>query len=355
MVAESGRRVPRRAAIVAAPAPSGPALHVTAYRMILVTGASGFVGRRYIARLAAAGRPVAAALRARGADLPAEVSVRVIGGIGASTDWSGALRGVGTVVHCAGLAHVLDRERAADAEPYFEVNERGSATLARAAAAAGVKRLVFLSSTKVHGDATGRRVIGESDAPAPGDPYGASKWRAELALSDIAARTGLELVILRPPLVYGPGVKANFARLVDWIDRGVPLPLGAIRNRRSLVSIENLCAAIDCALVHPRAPGGTFIVTDGEDVSTPELIRRLARALDTRARLIAVPPLLLRLAATLAGRGADYERLAGDAAFSSRRLREQLGFSPPQSLDDGLRELARAYRVERAPRVGGRG
>jgi nucleoside-diphosphate-sugar epimerase len=258
-----------------------------------------------------------------------------VGEIGATTDWRAALAGVDLIIHAAARAHVL-HDTAAAAKLYFETNEEGTKALAGAAAAAGVRRLVYLSSIKVNGEETSRAPYTAEDAPHPQDAYGESKWRAERALQEIAARTGLEAVVVRAPLVYGPRVRANFLRLMSWVERGWPLPLGAVCNRRSLVSIWNLCDLLVRTLDHARAAGRTWLVSDGEDVSTPELIRRIAHAMDRRVTLLPVPVSLLKLGAGLVGVGAEFGRLCGSLAVDSSRTRAELGWSPPLTLETGL-------------------
>jgi nucleoside-diphosphate-sugar epimerase len=318
--------------------------------MILVTGAGGFVGRSLIPYFTAQGRAVRIASRVPLASAIPGVQAVPVGDIGPATDWSRAIDGVAGVVHLAGLAHVLDRARSGDDAQYMRVNTEGTARLAEAAASAGVARFVFISSARVHGPARTGQVFSEADAPAPDDPYSRSKWAAEQRLREVAQRGGTAFapVILRPPLVYGPGVGANFERLLRWAASGFPLPLAAIENRRSLVSVRNLCAAITVCLDHAQSPGNTFLVSDGEDVSTPALITRMGRALGTTPRLVAAPVSMLAVGARVVGRAADFNRLAADMAVDSRAIRRTLGFVPPQTLDAGLAEVAQWYREGRA-------
>lgn len=308
---------------------------------ILVTGANGFVGRALCSALAAAGHGVRMAARAPQPDLPGAVAV---GDIGPATDWHAALDGMYGVVHLAARTHVL-RETAADPLAEFRrINVSGTERLARSAAAQGVRRFVFLSSVKVNGESTPARSFTEDDAPHPEDAYGASKLEAEQALSRVAAATGLEVVVLRPPLIYGPGVKGNFLRLMQLVARGTPLPLGAIRNRRSLLYVGNLADAIVKAVDAPRAAGATYLVADGEDVSTPDLVRRLALALGVTARLPALPLAALNFIAAIAGKRAELARLAGSLQLDSSRIRRELDWKPRYSLAQGLTETARWYR-----------
>jgi nucleoside-diphosphate-sugar epimerase len=297
---------------------------------VLVTGANGFVGCALVAGLEADGVAVEATTRQR------------VGDIDALTDWTAALTGCAAVVHLAARVHVMRDEATNPLAAFRAVNVDGTLNLARQAAAVGVRRFVFLSSIKVNGEGQ-EEPYREGDTPCPQDPYAISKWEAEQGLHGIAAETGMEVVILRPPLVYGPGVKANFQRLLGAVDKGWPLPLGAVENRRSLLYLGNLVDAIQLCLAHPAAAGQTYLLSDGEDVSSPELVRRLARAMGRRARLLPVPPAWLRLAGRLAGRRAVVDRLLDSLVVDSSRIRRELGWSPPFCLDAGLAETAQHY------------
>ena len=285
------------------------------------------------------GLPVRAAVRAGSAgQVPVGCSIAPIDGLSAATDWADALRGVTTVVHLAARVHVM-RESAQDPLAEFrKVNVLATAHLARQAAEHGVRRLLFVSSIKVNGEATeGEQRFSETDAPAPVDAYGISKWEAEQALFRIAAETGLEVVVVRPPLVYGPGVKGNFAAMLGVLRRRVPLPLASVDNRRSFVYVGNLVdAPVRCA-THPAAAMQTYLVSDGEDLSTPGLLRRLGDAMGVPARLWPCPPMLLRAGARLLGRGAQVERLLGSLRVDDRKIRRELGWVPPYSVADGLK------------------
>ena len=306
----------------------------------LVTGATGFIGTALVRRLAARGDAIRVSVRRQAPTPHSNVKTAAVGEIDPATDWSAALRGVEAVVHLAARAHVVD-ERAPDAYAlYRQANALAALRLAEAAATEGVRRFVFMSSARVHGSRTTGTPFRESSPLAADDPYGRSKAEAERGLAEIAARTRLEVVILRPPLVYGPGARGNFARLAALVGRGVPLPLASVRNRRSFVFLDNLVDATIRCLADPAAAGETFLVSDGEDVSTAELIRRMARALHRPARLITVPVALLRFAGTLTGRSADVGRLLDDFEVDSSHLRRRLAWTPPFNLDEGLARTA---------------
>lgn len=293
-------------------------------RSVLVTGAAGFVGSAVVPALRAAGWTVVASVRseAEASRLPAGARAVAVGELSPKTEWAAALDGVQAVVHLAARAHRLD-DGGARAGEYRRVNAEATAALAAAAARAGAARLVFLSSVK---------------ALEPSDPYGGSKLEAERAL----AASGLSACSLRSPLVYGPGVKANFLRLLALVARGVPLPFASVDNRRSLLYAGNLADAVARALEKPGVDGA-FFVRDGEDLSTPELVRRMGRALGRPARLWPAPPALLRAGARLLGRGGDAERLLGDLAVDDAPLRAALSWRPPFTVDEGLAATALWY------------
>ena len=266
-----------------------------------------------------------------------------IGDIGPETNWAEAVVDIETVVHLAARVHVF-KERARNPLAEFRlVNVAGAERLARTAAAAGVRRLVYVSSIKVNGEHSHESSFTEADTPDPQDPYGLSKWEAEQTLLKVANDTGLEVVIVRPPLVYGPGVGGNFLRMMSWVNRGVPLPLGSIRNSRSLIYLGNLVDALVTCVHHPLAAGKSFLVSDGDDVSTPELIRRLAQAMGRRARLVSFPPALLRFAGLLTGNSAEVERLLSSLRVDISSIRRELEWSPSFSMGQGLRETVSWY------------
>lgn len=282
-------------------------------KRVLVTGATGFVGSVLCDVLVRSGYVVRAALRSANR-MPAAAPERVVvGDINTGTDWTPALRNVDLVIHVAARVHILGDEPR-NASLYMESNAGGTRRLAEASANAGVQRLVFMSSVKVNGEDSGNGLYGPDDTPHPCDAYGESKAIAEQSLRAVSAQTGMETVCVRSPLVYGPGVRANFLRLLSWVDKQWPLPLGAVRNRRSLVSLWNLCDLLVHVLDHPAAADRTWMVSDAEDLSTPDLIHRIGKAMQRRVRLLPVPTSVLYLAGSLLGRKAEVMRLCGSLA-----------------------------------------
>lgn len=334
--------------------------HARSKRRVLVTGATGFVGRAALERLRADGWLVRAAVRELPvlADRNASVDWRRIGDLGDLGDlgdmgrtgsdaaWRELVADCDAVLHLAARVHVMNEDAAGSPlDAYRRSNVAATLALANAAAEAGVRRFLFLSSLKVNG--VGRsRPYDESDAPAPADPYAVSKWEAEQALQRVSAATGMEVTILRPPLVYGPGVKANFLRLLRAVNSGLPLPLASIANRRSLIFLGNLVDAIALCLSAPAAAGRTYLVSDGDDLSTPDLVRAVAQALQRPARLLPCPESLLRLAGRVFGREAAIDRLLGSLPVDSRRIRRELHWLPPYSPAQGLRESADWFLCE---------
>jgi nucleoside-diphosphate-sugar epimerase len=309
---------------------------VSSAERIVVTGAAGFIGRALVERLARRGAEVVALVRNPVA-LGAGVAVRAIGDITPATPWPGLVAGARMLVHLAGRAHsALDDERG-----WIETEAASAAALARAAMSAGIERIVLLSSIKVLGESTADLPFRAHQAPAPEDIYGLAKWRTE---ESMRAAAGERLVILRSPLVHGPGVKANFRALIRLVDTGLPLPFGAIANRRSLVFLDNLIDLIEITLAHPDAAGETFLLRDDTDVSTPELVRRIAAALGRKARLFALPPPLLQLAGALVGRARAADRLVSSLRVDDLATRERLGWRPLVALDDALVATCRSYR-----------
>lgn len=312
---------------------------------ILVTGADGFVGRALCHKLTTDGHDVVAAVRAVRQPLPAGTPI-VVGDIGADIDWAPALAGIQAVVHLAARVHVMRDEAADKLAAFRRANVVATQRLAEQAATHGVGRFIFVSTAKVHGDVS-TQPFRETDAPSPTDPYAVSKWEAEQSLSASAQRRGLGLVILRPPLVYGPGVRANFWSLLRLCDTPWPLPLGGIDNRRSLLSLGNLASAIAIALAAPGLVGRTWLLSDGHDISTSELVARLRRALGRPARLLPAPRALIRAISRLGGRGAAVERVLGSLAVDSGAFRAATGWEPPFDFESGLAATAAWYRNNR--------
>jgi nucleoside-diphosphate-sugar epimerase len=303
---------------------------------VLVTGANGFVGS-----------VLCDVLRKHGYDVRA-ASRRDVGEMSAATDWSSVLRDIDHVIHLAARVHVL-HDAAGNSPLYAETNAEGTRRLAECAARAGVRRLLFVSSIKVNGEETSGQPYVASDEPHPVDAYGASKWLGEQYLTRIAAETSLQVVIVRPPLVYGPGVRANFLRLMGWVDKGWPLPLGAIHNRRSLVNVWNLCDLLLNLLTHPAAGGRTWLVSDGEDLSTADLIRRIAAAMQRRPILVPIPETALNFLASLTGRRAEFARLCGSLVVDSSQTRRELAWTPPVGIDAALSRTVAWYRARYHP------
>ena len=308
---------------------------------VLVTGGTGFVGAQLVRVLASdPSCSVRVLARRPAADLPGRAIATVADLAGPDSTWAGSLDGANAVVHLAARVHVM-RDRARDPiDEFRRINVDGTMALASQAARAGVRRFVFVSSVKVHGEAGCFR---ETDRLAPTDPYGVSKLEAELELRDLQARTGMEIVVVRPPLVYGPGVRANFRSLVKAVQRGIPLPFGAAQNRRSLVSRQNLVDFLRTCLIHPRAANETYLVSDGLDLSTADMIRQIAQGLGRPPRLVPVPPWVLHVGARLVGRRDVMQRLLGSLQVDITKARTQLAWSPPQRPEDGLREAARSF------------
>ena len=311
---------------------------------VLVTGASGFVGGYLCPELLNSGWSVRAVVRTTEAAgrLSRGVEPLYVPEIGSETDWEEGLEGIDVVAHLAGRAHVTKEEAANPLDAYREINVGGTRRLAEACAGAGVRRLVFVSSVKAVGE--GIQVAYDEETPRwPEDAYGMSKMEAEDALAVVSTRTSLDTVVLRPPLVYGPGVKANFRMLMRLVKRGMPLPLGMVRNERSMVYVRNLTAAVSSCLKHPAAAGETFFVADEESLSTRELVLRMGRLMKRPTRLVPVPEPLLRLGGRLTGRSGQVDRLAGSLTVSTAKIRCLLGWSPRYSLNDGLRETVDWY------------
>lgn len=302
---------------------------------VLLTGSNGFLGRHLVHILASnSGHDLTAAVR-RHADLPV-LQVSVPAGLQAGTDWTAALADQNVVIHAAARAHILSDDADDPLTEFRRVNTEGTLSLARQAAHCGVTRFVFISSIGVNGNINTAAFTAD-DQPAPAEPYALTKWEAEQGLWQIQRDTGMEVVIIRPPLVYGPGAPGNFGSLVRWIEKGVPLPLGAIHNRRSLVGIDNLVDLIVRCIDHPAAANQIFLAGDDEDLSTTELLRAVARAMNKPARLIPVPAAVLQLGATVLGKKAMAQRLLGSLQVDISKTRELLDWAPPYTVEEGLK------------------
>ncbi|MDH4234480.1 MAG: SDR family oxidoreductase [Gallionella sp.] len=313
---------------------------------VLVTGATGFVGGALVRRLLADGRhlPIAA-VRSQRASLPDGIEVFQVGGLLTDYDWNDALAGVEVVIHLAARVHVMKDVAIDPLDEFRRVNVAGAEHLARSAAASGVKRLVYVSSIGVNGLQTARdQSYSETDKPNPHNAYAISKWEAEQNLSCVSEETGLEVVILRPPLVYGVAAPGNFAQMLKVLGAGIPLPLALVHNQRSLVYVENLVDALILCVTHPTAAGQTYLVSDGEDVSTPDLLRLLGAAMGHPARLFPCPPALLKLAGLLTGRAEQVERLLGSLRVDSGKIRRDLNWKPPYTLWQGLQNTGASVR-----------
>lgn len=309
---------------------------------VLVTGANGFVGRAVCAKLLDCGHSVRGAVRNHLHHLASGGEIVQVAAIDGSTDWGGALSGgVDVVIHLAARVHVMHDNAADPLEEFRKVNTVGTEHLARTAAAMGVRRFVYVSTIKVNGEATcEEKKFSETNVPSPKDPYGISKAEAEQALRRVAQETGLEVVIVRPPLVYGAGVKGNFAQMLGVLAKGIPLPLASVRNQRSLVYVGNLVDTLFVCATHKDAAGQTYLVSDGEDISTPDLLRQLGAAMGHPARLFPCPPALLKLAGRLTGKTDQVERLLGSLRVDSSKIRRELSWKPPYSLQEGLQLTA---------------
>ena len=302
---------------------------------VLVTGANGFVGRRLCLEMTRRGYTVRAAVREPNRTFSLAGEVVVVGDIGQHTDWSAAVAGVDVIVHLAARVHVMREKVLQPLDAFRAVNVVPTERLARAAVTRGVKRFVYVSSIKVNGEATTDKPFAPDDVPYPQDAYAVSKWEAEQVLRRVAKEMGLEVVVVRPPLVYGPGVGGNFLRLLKLIERGIPLPLASIDNRRSIIYVGNLVDALIACTARPAAAGNAYLVSDGEDISTPQLIGELARLMRRSARLWPFPSVLLRSAGWLTGKAAEVERLIGFLQVDSSRIRSELDWTPAFAVDQG--------------------
>ncbi len=318
---------------------------------ILVTGLNGFVGLPLSRHLIIAGYQVVGGVRSPDSlgTVNPHIQLKAIGDIDEITNWQDCLSGVECVVHLANRAHVMNEQSSNPLALYRKVNTEGTLNLARQAAAAGVKRFIFISSVKVNGESTlPGNPFRADDVSIPLDPYGLSKYEAELGLKKISQETGLEVVIIRPPLIYGPGVKANFLKMMRWVERGIPLPLGSIQNQRSLLGIDNLIDFIHVCLTHPKAAGQTFLVSDDHDLSTTELLKGIACSMGQSSKLVAIPQRALKWILGVLGQRRIAERLCGSLQLDIQPTKDQLGWQPPYSVEDQLIKTSQAYQLKKS-------
>ena len=313
---------------------------------IVLTGATGFVGGAILNRLQREQKyPVTAVVRGASALQVSAVPVIRINTFDGDTQWQNHLESADVIIHSAARVHVMNDVESDPLAAFRKINVEGTLNLARQAAASGVRRFIFVSSIKVNGEGTqSGDAYTADDVPAPADPYGISKMEAEQGLRQLATQTGMEVVIVRPVLVYGPGVKANFQSMMRWLSKGVPLPFGAIHNRRSLVALDNLVDLLLTCITHPAAANQTFLVSDGDDLSTTALLSKMARALQKPARLIPVPSWMLKTGAALLGKKALSQRLCGSLQVDISKTRTLLGWTPPISVDQALMATALHFK-----------
>jgi len=309
-------------------------------RYVLVTGANGFIGKSLCPELLVSGFNVRVALRKPGPEDVDKYDFIYVGDINYCTDWGKAFYGVDTVIHLAGCAHIMNGLGVDSLKSLREINVFGAERLARMAARAGVKRFILISSVKVNGEGASRPYT-ENDLPEPQDAYGISKREAEDLLVSIASEAGLEMVILRLPLVYGPGVKANFKNLIKLVETGLPLPFKGISNRRSFIYLGNLVDAIITCVVHPLAAGNTFLVSDGQDVSTPDLIKMIACAMNKKTVLFSLYPGILKALCKIIRKTEELEKLTGSLLIDNSKIRNLLSWKPPFTMEEGIKETVK--------------
>lgn len=310
---------------------------------VLVTGANGLVGNSLVTKLLEDKKVIAGVRKDREYSFPG-IEMTRYPDIAKNTDWSQILESIGVIVHTAARVHVIVDDVDDPLTEFRRVNVDGTLNLARQAATAGVGRFIFISSIKANGEMTlSNFPFKPDDAPTPCDPYGISKLEAENGLMKIARETGMEVVVIRPPLVYGPGVKANFQKMIHWLNKGVPLPLGSIHNKRTLVALDNLVDLINTCIDHPAAANQVFLAGDDEDVSTTLLLQKVGDALGKPARLIKVSPKLIKIGAAMLGKSDTANRLLGNLQVDISKARELLGWEPPVTVDEGIKKAVEGF------------
>ena len=308
---------------------------------VFITGATGLVGHALVSNLLLDDYHVVAAVRSERSIIGTKVETINVGDISAKTNWSSALKDIDVLIHCAARAHIMNDSVTDPLAEFRRVNTAGTLNLARQAVSAGVKRFVFISSIKVNGENTSEgKPFSPNNVFVPDDPYGLSKYEAEQGLLAIAKETEMEVVIIRPPLIYGPGVRANFASMMEWMQKGVLLPFGAINNARSLVALDNMVSFILHCIDHPKSANEVFLISDGEDVSTTALLRKVAKAFGKKAWLLPIPVSVMTFCAKLLGKGAVANRLFGSLQVDSSKARDLLGWKPVVTMDEQLKKIA---------------
>jgi nucleoside-diphosphate-sugar epimerase len=312
---------------------------------VLITGADGFVGKVLCSEFVSLGWKVRASVRSlnKSENFIGEIEIVETGSIGPDTNWENAITGIEYIVHLAGRVHVSADSSSDPLTEFRKVNTAGTEKLARSAASSGARRFIFMSTVKVNGEGKAGSYV-EDDVPDPKDPYGISKWEAEKKIIEISRKTGMEVVIIRAPLVYGPGVKANFLKLLKAVDKGIPMPIKAINNRRSMIYLYNLTDLIVKCMTDKKASGKTYLASDGEDVSTAELVKYLSTSLGRDLLLFKFPLSLIKLVGKLTGHSEQIEKLTESLTIDSSLIRKELGWIPPFTLAQGLKETVLWYK-----------
>lgn len=316
---------------------------------VLITGATGFVGQALVTKLLATKFSVFALVRSDAAYLPCGINKVIVPDLADMTDFQPMLKSIEVVIHAAGRVHIMNDDVVNPFDEFRKVNTDATLQLAKQAAESGVKRFIFLSSIKVNGEMTNSgEPFKPDDRFVPDDPYGLSKYEAEQGLLTLVKETDMEVVIIRPPLVYGPGVRANFASMMSWVKKGIPLPFGAIDNKRSLVALDNLVSFIIHCIDEPKAANEVFLISDGENVSTTVLLKKVAKAFGKKAFLLPIPVSWMTFAAKLIGKADVANRLFASLQVDSSKARELLGWEPVITMDEQLKKTAEAFLNKKA-------